>query len=135
MQDQQEQDGGFRRVAPEEHYWQWLLHEDDLFSNRANFFIVAETMIFIAFAINTYSNLHLTRVFGAAGILFATIWLYVSFVQIFFLLNPIKKKLRAELIEYREINVTWYLGDPNIWLGMLFPLVLVGIWTFLLVQE
>ena len=135
MQDQQEQDGGIPRVAPAEHHWQWLLHEDDLFSNRANFFIVAETMIFIAFAINGYSNDHLTRVFGATGILFASIWLYVSSVQIFFLLNPVKKKLREELAEYRELSVTWYLGDPNIWLGMLFPLVLVGIWTFLLVQE
>ena len=77
----------------------------------------------------------LSTVFGIAGIVFVAIWLYVSVFQIHFVINPIKEKLRETLPEYREVKVTWLLGDPNIWLGILFPLILVGIWILLMIQE
>ena len=121
--------------APSEHYWDWLLHEDGLFSGRINFFLIAESMLFIAFAINSYENPHLTTVLSMAGLLFVAIWLYVSIIQIFFLINPIKKRLRKELPEYREMKGTWLFGDPNIWLGIVFPAVLVLIWILLMIEE
>jgi len=77
----------------------------------------------------------LSTIFGIAGILFVTIWLYVSVFQIHFVINPIKEKLRETLPEYREVKVIWMFGDPNIWLGILFPLILVGIWISLMIQE
>ena len=92
-------------------------------------------MLFIAFAINSYENPHLTTVLSMAGLLFVAIWLYVSIIQIFFLINPIKKRLRKELPEYREMKGTWLFGDPNIWLGIVFPAVLVLIWILLMIEE
>ena len=120
--------------APVEHYWDWLLHEDDLFSTRINFFVVAESMLFIAFAINSYDIPKLTIILGLTGILFVLIWLYVSICQIYFLINRIKAKLEETWPEYRVRKGFWLLGEPNIWLGIVFPSVLIVVWIFLMTQ-
>ena len=69
------------------------------------------------------------------GILFISIWLYVSICQIYFLLNPIKEKLRKEMSEYREVKNIWLFGDPNFWLGIVFPLFFAGIWILFMIGE
>ena len=51
MQDEKDHNAPTLSKAPTEHYWDWLLHEDTLFSSRISFFLIAETMLFIAFAI------------------------------------------------------------------------------------
>ena len=121
--------------APVEHYWDWLLHEDDLFSSRINFFVVAESMLFIAFAINSYDIPALTIILGLTGILFVLIWLYVSICQVYFLINRIKGKLEETWPEYRVRKGFWLLGEPNIWLGIVFPSVLIVVWIFLMIQK
>ena len=88
-------------------------------------------MLLIVFAINAYEDQTLTMILGVAGILFVSIWLYVSIFQIFFVTNPLKEKLRATMPEYREFKEFWLIADPNIWLGIVFPLVLIGIWIAL----
>ena len=134
MQNEEGQNASSPSKAPTERYWDWLLHEDDLFSNRLNFILIAESMLLIAFAINSYGISNLTKVLGGAGILTATLWCYVSAIQIFSLINPIKIQLRRVLPEYKEIKDISLLADPNIWLGVLFPLLLMGIWVFLIIQ-
>lgn len=120
--------------APPEHYWDWLLHEDELFSARINFFVVAQSMLFIAFTINSYEIPKLTIILGLTGILFVLIWLYVSTCQIYFLINPIKAKLEEMWPEYRVRKGVWLLGEPNIWLGIVFPSVLIVVWIILMRQ-
>jgi hypothetical protein len=134
MQDENGHDAPSPSKPLTERYWDWLLHEDDLFSNRLNFFLIAESMLLIAFAINSYEISNLTKVLGAAGILAAALWCYVSAVQIFSLINPIKIQLRRVLPEYKEMKDISLLADPNIWLGVLFPLLVIGIWIFLIIQ-
>ena len=135
MQDEEGRKATNLSKAPVEHYWDWLLHEDNLFSSRINFFVVAETMLFIAFAINSYDIPKLTIILGLTGILFVFIWLYVAICQIYFLINPIKAKLEETWPEYRVRKGVWLLGEPNIWLGILFPSVLIVVWIFLVVQQ
>ena len=121
--------------APVERYWDWLLHEDDLFSSRINFFVVAESMLFIAFAINSYDIPKLTIILGLTGILFVLIWLYVSICQVYFLINRIKAKLEETWPEYRVRKGIWLLGEPNIWLGIVFPSILIVVWILLMIQR
>ncbi len=135
MQDDEDQKATELSKAPVEHYWDWLLHEDGLFSNRINFFVVGESMLFIPFAINSYKIPMLTLILGLTGILFVLIWLYVSICQIYFLINRIKEKLEAKLPEYRVRKGIWLLGEPNLWLGVVFPSVLIVIWIFLMIQQ
>ena len=135
MQDEKDHNAADLSRDPTRRYWDWLLHEDDLFSNRMNFFLIAESMLLIAFAINAYEVSNLTWILGAAGILCALVWCYVSAFQIFSLINPIKEQLRNKSPEYREVKDIWLIGDPNIWLGILFPLVLIAVWIVLIIQR
>ncbi len=135
MQDEEDQKAANLSKAPIEHYWDWLLHEDNLFSSRINFFVVAETMLFIAFAINSYDIPKLTIILGLTGILFVLIWLYVSVCQIYFLINRIKAKLEETWPEYRVRKGIWLLGEPNIWLGIVFPSILIVVWIVLMIQK
>jgi len=134
MQDEEGQKATNLSKAPVEHYWDWLLHEDDLFSSRINFFVIAESMLFIPFAINSYDIPKLTIIIGLTGILVAVIWLYVSVCQVYFLINRIKAKLEETWPEYRVRKGVWLLGEPNIWLGIIFPSVLIVVWIFLMMQ-
>ncbi len=135
MQDEEGQKATNLSKAPVEHYWDWLLHEDDLFSSRVNFFVVAQSMLLIAFAINSYENPKLTLILGLTGILFVLIWLYVSICQVYFLINRIKAKLEEKWPEYRVRKGIWLLGEPNMWLGIIFPSVLIIVWVFLMIQK
>ena len=135
MRDKEDQKATNLSKAPIEHYWDWLLHEDDLFSSRINFFVVAESMLFIAFAINSYDIPKLTIILGLTGILFVLIWLYVSICQVYFLINQIKAKLEETWPEYRVRKGIWLLGEPNIWLGIVFPIVLIVVWIFLMIEQ
>lgn len=132
---QEEQNSTKPSKAPVEQYWDWLLHEDGLFSSRINFFVVAESMLFIPFAINSYEIPMLTYILGLTGIIFLLVWLYVSIRQIYFVINPIKVKLKEELPLYRVHRGTWLLGEPNLWLGVIFPLALIVVWIFLMIQQ
>ncbi len=135
MQDEEDRNKTNLSKDLVEHYWKWLVHEDDLFSSRISFFVIAQSMLIIAFAINSYENPNLTMILGLTGILFVLIWLYVSICQIYFLINRIKEKLEAKLPEYRVRKGIWLLGEPNLWLGVVFPSVLIVIWIFLMIQQ
>jgi hypothetical protein len=135
MQDEEDRNVTNLSKAPVEHYWEWLLHEDALFSSRINFFVVAQSMFLIAFAINAYKNQKLTMILGLTGILFVLIWLYVSICQIYLVINRIKEKLEEKLPEYRVRKGIWLLGEPNIWLGVVFPLALIVVWLLLMIQK
>lgn len=135
MKDEEVQKATNLSKAPVEHYWDWLLHEDNLFSGRINFFVVAQSMLLIAFAINSYNIPALTIVLGLTGILFVLVWLYVSICQICFLINRIKAKLEETWPEYRERKGIWLMGEPNIWLGIVFPSVLIVVWIVLMIQK
>ncbi|MFQ5799109.1 MAG: hypothetical protein ACE5H0_10530 [Bacteroidota bacterium] len=135
MQDKEEQKATNLSKAPVEHYWDWLVHEDNLFSSRISFFVIAQSMLFIAFAINSYENPKLTMVLGLTGILFVLVWLYISICQIYFLINRIKGKLEEKLPEYRIRKGIWLFGEPNSWLGIVFPSALIVVWVFLMIQQ
>jgi hypothetical protein len=135
MQNKKEDNATDLSKAPVMHYWDWLLHEDNLFSSRINFFVVAESMLFIAFAINSYANPKLTLILGLTAVIFALIWLYVSICQIFYLINRIKEKLEEKMPEYRLRKGFWLFGEPNIWLGIAFPSAIIVVWVFLMIQQ
>jgi hypothetical protein len=116
-----------------EHYWDRLKHEDSLFSSRTSIFVVAQSMLFIAFVINSYENPKITIVLGATGILFVLVWLVVSICQIYRHINRVKQKLVEKLPEYQVRRGIWLFGEPNIWLGIVFPSVLIMVWILLVI--
>ena len=65
--------------------WNHRLHEDVLFYTRQNYFIVAESMLAVAFAqalSGADPETLLMRVIAAIGFLLTTTWLYVNYRQL-----------------------------------------------------
>ncbi len=115
--------------------WEWCLHEDHLFTNRANFFMVAEAMLFAAFAAllaRTSINKGSIIIIGVAGIIVTVVWVYTAAVQRQKTMNPIKKILRQAIPEYNEIASGRKGWSINIVLGIILPILIFGVWVALL---
>lgn len=117
--------------------WEWILHEDHLFTNRANFLLVAEAMLFAGFATlltDASINRWLLVVVAAAGIIVTLVWLYIATVQNFLTMNPIKRILEEAAPEYGEIALGRRKPWPcNVVLGIVLPSFLLVVWLALLV--
>lgn len=61
--------------------WSHLLHEDNMFMQRGNFFIVAQSMLIVAYSallVQMPSASFSGRTVAAFGVLLAIVWLYVG---------------------------------------------------------
>ncbi len=117
--------------------WEWILHEDNLFLSRGNFFLVAESMLFAGFAtlVVTESVRQIfIFVFGIVGILCSVVWIYLAWAQINLTMNPIKSKLREFFPDYARVTKRrGKFPSTNFVLGVLFPFALLIAWIILLV--
>ena len=80
-------------------WWEWILHEDKLFTDRAYFFIVAEAMMLVGAAAVLADGLVVSevtayRIICGAGIVVTAIWFYVCVVHLHTTINRIKIELR-----------------------------------------
>jgi hypothetical protein len=70
------------RVSDGEFFWDWYKHEEDLATNRGNFFLVGQSMLFAAYAALRAPNSprQLIPIQGICylGIFATCIWLYLS---------------------------------------------------------
>jgi len=116
-------------------YWDWIIHEDNLFTNRANFFFVAEAMLLtgIAALISGDVSECVINVYLFAGIFTTFLWLYISVVHFLGTINPIKEKLRKCLPQYAQITEhrrKW--GSIHLLIGITLPIVILAVWLILL---
>jgi hypothetical protein len=75
------------RVPDREFYWDWFKHEEDISTNRGNFFLVGQSMLFAAYAalraasspppFSTISSICCLGIYGAS------IWLLLSYLHLF----------------------------------------------------
>jgi len=120
-------------------YWDWLKHEDNLFTNRNNFFLVAESMFFVAVAALLSSETEVAiasaRFLCWAGVGFSVFWFLASLKHVI----PTDPRLKEKLWEvekrrkdFDDLRKKWW---SNHWLiGVYLPVFLVSIWlTWLLV--
>jgi hypothetical protein len=125
-------------MEEKEWYWDWIKHEGNIFTNRGNFFLVAESMLLVAvFALAAGSNhqesfLLLSYI---GGIFVILIWLYV---------NCKHKKTQAIIVnKYKELcpqynkiksNVKmcpWCIANHTM-MGIILPFGFLIIWVTLL---
>jgi hypothetical protein len=116
--------------------WNWLLHESTLFTNRVNFFLVAESMLFAAFAtlaVYTSQEPRLAKILGFSGVIISAIWLIISIGQIHYILDPIKTELQYLHPEWNKIfkrEKKWIRIDDII--GIILPFWILCVWILLL---
>lgn len=80
-----------------DYYWDWLKHEDNLFTNRNNLLLVAESMTFAAVATiqaGTAGNSAFGVLLATAGLFITLIWVFASLKHLVSTDPPLKRKLR-----------------------------------------
>lgn len=80
-----------------EYYWDWMKHEDNLFTNRNNLLLVAESMTFAAVATvqaGTAGHSTFGVLLAAAGFFITLIWMFASLKYLVPTDPPLKRKLR-----------------------------------------
>jgi hypothetical protein len=112
-----------------EYLWDKQKHEDTLFSNRANFFLVAHALLFTSIA-TLQNGFEMKIIISILGILIAIIWLYCSKRNLS-TQNKIKKELKilekpAEITE----SEPECLGT-HILMGIVMPLIFLIAWILI----
>jgi hypothetical protein len=107
-------------------YWDWAKHEDALFSNRANFFLVGETLLLASTpALPGVGDLALPL----AGVTISAIWLYTDLNQVVMTTRHIASKLASVEPRWKEINDKrgpW--GNVHLVLGAVMPGLFLLLW-------
>jgi len=126
-----------------DYYWDWLKHEDNLFTNRNNFFLIAEAMLIAAVAALSDSVLQNSQpsvlLLCLAGLFVSVIWVFANLKHLVATEPKIKEKLHATELRRKEFDERRSKWWSNHWLiGMVLPLGLVlvwGIWLFILYSQ
>jgi hypothetical protein len=116
--------------------WEWVLHEDNLFISRGNFFLLAEAMLFAAFATVAVApsvKPVLVFILGLVGVVCSGVWIYLSWVQVNFTMKPLTSRLKELIPDHYEVVSGRRKYPPlDFILGILFPLFLLIMWLTLL---
>lgn len=120
-------------------YWDWAKHEENLFTNRGNFFLVGQSMLFAGVAtLRAVSHTASTvPVYCWLGVFLATVWILVNLLHHFNTRRPIRKELdrcepRRAAISSKGINNSWVFKS-YIWMGYVVPAGVLVTWITLLV--
>jgi hypothetical protein len=114
-------------------YWEWILHEDHIFTNRGNFFVVAEAMLFSS--LNGFTSMISIEKVAICmlGIFLSLIWFWVSAISIYITQKEIKRKLGEIEPRWNEIRIKrrkW--GKAHFLIGILLPLGFIVVWFLFL---
>lgn len=111
-------------------YWDWIKHEDVLFTARMNFFLVGESILFGAALVT--NTLPLT-ILCLVGVIASATWLWINISQSFLTVHRIVTKLEEVEPRWREINVArrpWVYVD--LFVGILLPCSFLILWLILI---
>jgi hypothetical protein len=117
--------------------WQHTLHEDLLLAERANFFLVAESLFVVAYATLLPGGKENLAAAGlaAAGMLLTTAWFVVN-RRHYLVVDDIQRRAKANLREYEETcrskrdNVRGRIRAKPV-LVWFVPFLLFATWIFL----
>ena len=123
-----------------ERAWQHALHEENVFNDRLNFFLLAEAMllVFHAEVIGKVGQTGLLLI-GALGVVMTILWVIINKRQIGEL-EDAKAKLRICLPDYRSFDAAAEMTRKRMRrsaapiLGYMVPVVVAAIWVALIVD-
>jgi hypothetical protein len=93
--------------------WAHGMHEDTMFIQRGSFFLVAQSLLLVAYSSVFTVGLHLShhdlipsRIVAAFGLAVTMIWILTSYLHLSYV-RHIRGRLAAHLPEYRETRESW----------------------------
>lgn len=119
-----------------ERLWSWLLNEANLYTNRLNFYIVAESMFFAAFASYSGHSFLFYIACSSAGIFLSIIWLILSIHQNNNVVLPLRKAIynNWNIGKYIDANQKKKLRTHFI-VGIILPIFMILMWIIILFSE
>jgi hypothetical protein len=123
--------------SPDEFYWEWGLHEDHMYTNRTNYVLVAEAMLFAAMAqLRASSEVRASaalRVIYGLGVFVTLIWLSVNHRQLQHTDKLIVEKIKEHVPLWKAVDDrrprTFF--RIRMLTGYLLPIVLLMAWIVL----
>jgi hypothetical protein len=122
--------------AEEGRLWEHRLHEDIMFNERQNFFLVAQAMLAAAFAsalTASHPALGVARIIALSGLLIALVWATVNVRSIHNIKN-VHERVLSSLPEFAE---TYKARRRPMWalklIGFGIPPLMAGMWIALVV--
>ena len=131
----------FDDAVQQQRLWEWTLHEDNLFSERQNLFLVAESMLVAGHAAALDSSAEsAAEAIGAVALVLTLAWGFVSW-RMAVLVDYIQGHARDNLPEYKEICKdrpkiagSSKLLRSRVVVAYVLPLLLGILWVLLLVR-
>lgn len=123
-----------------ERAWQHVLHEENVFNDRLNFFLLAEAMLLV-FHAEVFDNVgdRGLILIGALGVVITVLWVIINWRQIADL-NQAKTRARACLPDHElwaaqaDRERKWLRDSAAPILGYAVPLVVALIWLALIAE-
>lgn len=123
-------------------YWEWAKHEENLFTNRGNFFLVGESMLFAAAAtlrsVDQPAAASALPIVLGLGIFASCIWITVNLLHHFHTRVPLQAKLNE--CEPRRAAIATTSGKSSLlvkshfWIGVVMPAGILLAWIALIVR-
>jgi len=96
-----------------ERLWSHGLHEDHMFMQRGNFFLVAQSLLLVAYSgvLNrsispVHSGLVASRIIAGFGLAVAVMWILTSYLHLSYALH-LRARLLDNVPEYRDTRLSW----------------------------
>ncbi len=123
-------------MSNDEFYFDWWKHEDNLFTNRGNFFLVSHSLLMAAssklFEINSYGYAGFLCFFGLS---IAMLWTMVNHAQRVCVVNQLKSILQTNEPRWGALQEKrWPWERPHIMMGYCLPILFICLWTGMLVM-
>jgi hypothetical protein len=104
-----------------ERLWAHNLHEDNMFMQRGNFFLVAESMLLIAYAAVLASRartetdtLTASRIISGFGLALTGVWVLISHRHMTYQ-RFIRQRALTYFREFRDTRTAWQDSQPGWW--------------------
>lgn len=102
-----------------ERLWSHGMHEDNMFIQRGNFFLVAQSLLLVAYSgvLNNgshliHSGLAASRVIAGFGLAATMLWILTSYLHLSYVWH-LRARLAANIPEYLETRTSWLQSQPR----------------------
>lgn len=131
-----------------ERLWAHLLHEDNMFIQVSNFFLVAESLLLVAFAglygsrtASPASQISVVNhIIAGFGLGLTAMWALINYRHLTYM-NIIKRRVQIQIREYRHTRLIWQSTKNGRWwhrfgtyplMGYAVPTLAAVMWCLLL---
>ena len=114
--------------------WDWLNHENNIFTNRGSVFLLAETLLFVIISTGVNNSIVPQNIMIIAGLVITLIWLLVNLKHIYGTHRVIVNELNLDpnyvWNEVRKKRKKIFFWSNHFLLGILLPFIFLLLWLY-----